>query len=86
MYDMKYLVGQYGVTCSVHPSLQVRHFTTPHLHDLRGLLVTLAAIVIIINRGLFLHSFPNQVLSVLERALSVKYTANFRKMQLLRRT
>jgi len=53
---MEHVVGQYKVTCSVHPSPQVIPFITPHLRDLRGLSVTLAAIIIIINKGLFLHS------------------------------
>jgi len=55
---MEYPVGQYRVTCCVRPSLQVRPFTAPLLRNLKGLLVTLAAVVIIINRGLFLHSIP----------------------------
>jgi len=55
---MEYLVGQYQFTCPLHSSLQVGLFTTPHLWDPRGLSVTLADIVISINRGLFLHSFP----------------------------
>jgi len=58
VHGMEYHIGQYGVTCPVRPSLQVRPFTTPHLQNIRDLSVTLAAIVIIINRGLFLHSFP----------------------------
>jgi len=58
VHGMEYLVGQYWVTCPVCPSPQVQPFPTPHLGDLRGLSVTLAAIVIIINRGLFLHSIP----------------------------
>jgi len=58
VHGMEYLVGQYWVTCPVRPSLQVRPFPTPHLGDLRGLSVISAAIVIIIHRSLFLHSFP----------------------------
>jgi len=58
MHGMEYRAGQYRVTCPVCPSLQVQPSTTPQLWDLRSLSVTLAAIVIIINRGLFLHSFP----------------------------
>ena len=42
---------------SVRPSLHVWPFTTPHLSDLRGLSATLAASVIIISKGIFLHSF-----------------------------
>jgi len=55
VYGMEYLVGQYWVTCSVCPSLQVQPVTTPHLRNLKGLSVTLPAIVIIIIMGLFLH-------------------------------
>ena len=33
-------------------------FTTPHLRDVKGLSVILAAIIITKNWGLFLHSFP----------------------------
>jgi len=58
VHGMEYLTGQYRVTSPVHPSQQVQHLQTPHLRDLRDLLVTLAAIVRILNRGLFLHSFP----------------------------
>jgi len=55
---------------------------------------TLAAVVMMTNRGLLcLPSLPlaecnhqHQVLSALEQTLSVKYTANVRKMQLLGRT
>jgi len=91
---MEYLAGQYRVTCPVCPSPQVRPFMTPHLGDLRDLPVTLAAMVIIINRGLFLHSFlplaqcnyEHQVLPALEWTLPVKYAASFRKMQLVSRT
>jgi len=50
MNDMEYRVGQYQVTCPVRPSPQVRPLPTPYLRDLRDLLVTFAAIVIIINR------------------------------------
>jgi len=53
MYGMEYLVGQYQVTCSVCPFLQVRPLMTLQLWNLRGLSVTLAAIVIIVNMGLF---------------------------------
>jgi len=55
---MEYLPGQYRVTCSVRPSLQVQRFTTPYLLSLEDLSVTSVAVVIIINRGLFLHSIP----------------------------
>ena len=58
VYGMEYHAGQYRDTCPVRPSPQVRPFMTPLLRDLRGLSVTLATIVVIINRGLFLHSFP----------------------------
>jgi len=58
VHGMEYLDGQSRVTCPVCSSLQVRPFTTPHFRDLRVLSVTLAAIVIIINRGLFLPSIP----------------------------
>ena len=40
----------------VRPSPQVRPLPNSHLRDPRDLSVTLAVIVIIINRGLFLHS------------------------------
>jgi len=59
MHGMEYLVGQYWVTCPVRPSPQVRPFLTSHLRDLTDLLVTLAAIVIITKRGLFLHCFTS---------------------------
>jgi len=49
---MEYLVGQYRVTWPVCSSLQGQPSMTPHLQDLRGLSVTLSAIVIILNRGL----------------------------------
>jgi len=91
---MEYLAGQYGVTCPVCPSLQVRPLPTPRLQDLRGLLVTLAAIVTIIYRAFFCLPFlslaqcdyEHQVLPALEQTLSVKSAASFRKMQLFRRT
>jgi len=73
VHGMEYLTGQYQVTCPVRPSLNVLPLPTPHLWDLRDLLVTLAAIVIIINRGLFLHSFP---------AVSSSVTINIRCYQL----
>jgi len=55
---MEYLVGQCRVTCPVRPFLQERPFMTPHLQHLKGLLITLAAIAIFVNLGLFLHSIP----------------------------
>jgi len=33
VHGMEYLVGPYRVTCSVHSSLQVWPFMTPHLQD-----------------------------------------------------
>ena len=79
MHGMKYRVGQHGVTSSVHPSLQVRPFMTPHQQDLKGLLVALAAIAIAISTGLFCIPFlplaqynsRHQVLSALDWTLSV---------------
>jgi len=47
-----------GVTCSARTSLQVQLFTTPHLQDLRDLLMTLSATKMFINRGLLLCSIP----------------------------
>jgi len=58
VHGMEYLAGQYGVTCPVCPSTQVRPLLTPHLWDLTDLSVTLAAVAVILNRGLFLHCFP----------------------------
>jgi len=55
---MEYLAGEYRVTCSVCLSLKVRPFMTLRLQNLKGPSVTLAAIVTIINSGLFLHSIP----------------------------
>jgi len=40
------------------PPRKYEPFPTPYLWDLKGLLVTLVAMVIVINRGLFLHSNP----------------------------
>jgi len=54
---MEYLVDQYQVTSSVHPFLQVWPFMTPSLKGLKGLSVTMAAIVIVISMGLFCLPF-----------------------------
>jgi len=53
VHGMEYLAGQHQVTYPVRPSPQVWPFTTPYLWNLKDLSVTLAAIVININMGLF---------------------------------
>jgi len=51
-------IHRWSISSPVRPSPWVWCFTAPHWRDLWDLPVTLAAIVIIINKGLFLHSFP----------------------------